>query len=249
MDLVAKTNFTLDNLSQNLSTIKNELSPFVNQLEVVKRTIGTSQTKHELEIGNLLFSGDSPLIWYKQCFSQINSRLEGSIDSYYKLKKIQLKIEKLVSKESLTPKQNLKLNKLQTDYVRLEGYIQNAISEMQHYKNVASKMKQTFNFPDNITDSDMDEASIEDHIKTSFRQAIQDVSQHGVITRGTFGHLEQWGVHPMTAKLYVFQYLKSCEELIEQNKTPNINHLHQFLEEMYQLHKDCYKDNKTRLGI
>src|SRR6056300_965799 len=149
MDLVAKTNFTLDNLSQNLSTIKNELSPFVNQLEVVKRTIGTSQTKHELEIGNLLFSGDSPLIWYKQCFSQINSRLEGSIDSYYKLKKIQLKIEKLVSKESLKPKQNLKLNKLQTDYVRLEGYIQNAISEMQHYKNVASKMKKTFDFPDN----------------------------------------------------------------------------------------------------
>jgi hypothetical protein len=39
-------------------------------------------------------------------------------------------------------------------------------------------MKQTFDFPDNITDSDMDEASMEDHIKTSFRQAIQDVSQH-----------------------------------------------------------------------
>jgi len=88
MDLIEKKNFDLENLDKNLTEIRDEISPYVNKVEYMKRIIGTPQTKHELEIGNLLFSGDSPLIWYKQCYSQINSRMEGVVESYYKLKKI-----------------------------------------------------------------------------------------------------------------------------------------------------------------
>jgi len=249
MDLIEKKKFQLENLEKNLAQLQESLAPMLNKVELMKRTIGTPQTKHELEIGNLLFSGDSVLIWYKQCFSQMNSRLEGALDSFFNLQKLKIKIDKLSAKNSLTKLEEVKLLKHQTDYVKLEGYVQNAISEISHYNNAAIRMKETFNIPDEITDDDMDRASIEDHIKTAFKQAVQDVSQHGVITRGTFGHLEQWGIHPMTAKFYVFNYIKSCDELLQQGKTPNVKHLHNFLEEMYQIHKDLYKDNKTRLGI
>jgi len=249
MDLIEKKNFDLENLDKNLTEIRDEISPYVNKVEYMKRIIGTPQTKHELEIGNLLFSGDSPLIWYKQCYSQINSRMEGVVQSYYKLKKLKVKINELQNQTNLTELEEIKLNKNQTDYVKLEGYVQNSISEIKHYYNAAQKMKESFNIPDDITDEQMNEASIEDHIKTAFKQAIQDVTQHGVITRGTFGHLEQWGIHPMAAKYYVHDYISSCEELLQNKKTPNVNHLYNFLQEMYLIHREFYKDNKTRLGI
>ena len=62
MDLIEKHNHTLQNIEKNLQDLQNELIPFIKQMEYIKRTIGTPQTKSEREIGNLLFSGDSPII-------------------------------------------------------------------------------------------------------------------------------------------------------------------------------------------
>ena len=249
MDLIEKNNHALENIEKNLQDLQNDLIPFIKQMEYIKRTIGTPQTKSEREIGNLLFSGDSPVIWYKQCHSQINTRLQGTIDSFYQLQKLKNIIEKLQEKDHLSQKEILKLSKAKLDYVSLEGYIQNSIIEIKHYTHTAESIKSKHNIPDNITQADIDNASIEDHIKTAFKQAVQDMTQLGTISSGTFGHLEQWGIHPMTARFYVYQYIESCEQLLKEQKTPQVNHLYEFLHQMYLLHKDCYKDNMHRLGV
>jgi len=248
-DLITKKDFEIAKLEQNLNKITDKLSPLLNELEYVKRTIGTTQTAHEREIGNIQMSGNSPLIWMKQCYAQINQRLEGVVNTFYKLKKLKNKIDKLEAKATLTPDQIVTLSEHKTQYVLTEGYLQNAFSEIEHYKLTAEKIKTTFNIPDDITSDDMDKASAEDHIKTAFKQAIQDVTQTGNIGKGTFGHLEQWGIHPYTAKWYVDQYISHCHDLLKQGQTPNIKHLYKFLEEMYEMHKESYLDNKTRLGI
>tara|TARA_B100002019_G_C21270047_1_gene601702 strand:- start:1998 stop:2750 length:753 start_codon:yes stop_codon:yes gene_type:complete len=248
-ELIEKKDFSITKIDLKLQEFEKTIAPVFNELENIKRVIGTEQTSHEREIGNLQMSGNSPLIWLKQCYAQINQRLEASTDTFYRLQEFKLQIQKYELKENLTPKQQIKLAKYKTNYISTEGYLENSIKEILHYKKTAEQIKKSFNINDIVSDEEMDQASTEDHVKTAFKQAIQDMTQQGSISKGTFGHLEQWGIHPYAAKFYVLNYIKNCDDLLVEGKTPNITHLYAFLEDMYTLFKDAYLDNKTRLGI
>ena len=249
IQIKAAEKYAVTEVEQRLQYYETQLSPHVNKLENIKRNLGKPQTLNERQIGNLQMAGDSPIIWYKQAYSQANQRAEASVQAFYDLQKSALKIRKLENKTNRSELDDIKLAELKTQYIISQGYVENSITELNQYMATAQRIKEAFNIPDELSDEELDLASIEDHIKQGFKQAIQDITQQGSITKGTFGHLESWGVHPYAAKYYVHEYIANCEHMLKENQLPMVTHLYAFLEDMYQLHKDAYQQNMTRLGI
>ena len=93
-ELIEKKDFSISQIDIKLQEFEQTIAPIYNELENIKRVIGTEQTSHEREIGNLQMSGNSPLVWLKQCYAQINQRLEASTDTFYRLQEFKLQIEK-----------------------------------------------------------------------------------------------------------------------------------------------------------
>lgn len=235
---------TLVEVDKNLPQALAEIWPVVEQ---AKKEMGFSQTTTEMQLGNLQYSGETPIAWISQCYAQSSNKAAALREAYYNLKKNQLKLEELYEKND--SKSLLKAEKIESDIKYSEHYIQTCYQDLMTYINTADKIREKWNIPEQVSKEELAENSKREHIRKAMRQALRDIENGGVISKGVSEHLEQYGIHPMTARLQVEQYRKSVIELFEQNKVPTLEHMLRWLDAMEELHYPGVNAQMTHMKL
>lgn len=225
MDLILKE------IEKNLPMKLAEVWPTV---EKARAEFGIPQTTIEIDLGNLQYSGETPITWISQCAAQAEQKANALHEAYWRLQEQKIKIKKLQEKND--EKSLIQSKKIESQMRNGEHYVKTAYQDLVHYQKTAQLIREKFNIAEELTEKDLAENSKREHIRKSMRQALRDIENTGTISKGVSEHLEHYGIHPMTARLQVQEYRKSVTDLFEQNLVPTMEHLLKWLDEMEKVH-------------
>lgn len=212
-----------------------------------------SQATSSLMSLNMIDSGTYRVL--RQILAQVEKKRGALKENIYEieLKKIEyeeLRIELGDLEDDLELKKlELKKNKIATDIIDGQVYIEGALKELGALKRRYEEICKNKNIPENWSEIDFEKGEIEHHIKSIFRNAIRDQLQ-GSCNMGTMEYMEQYGINPITAYAQVRVYIDSVNKLIANSGIgPSIESHYQFYESMYQTYKDDYKRAMKKLGL
>ena len=221
-------------LELQLKEVETSLPMALSQVwplvEKARAELGIPQTTVEMDLGNLQFSGETPITWISQCAAQAEKKANALHEAYWRLQKQKLKIKKLRDKGD--EESNLKADEIESGMVNGEHYIKTAYEDLLHYQKTMEVIREKHNLPAELTAEDLAENSKKEHIRKAMRQALRDIENTGAISKGVSEHLEHYGIHPMTARMLVMQYRESVQELFKQGMVPTMDHLHEWLDLM-----------------
>ena len=240
---------TLDDKAlQNISDWMPEVNRAVNAFNKQN-----SQTTSSLMTLNMIDAG--PYRMLRQILAQVEQKRSALKENIYKLEKKKLYYEEVEIKlqdcedDLERRKLELKRSKLVSDVVDSNGHIEAALKELGAYKQRYEEICKNNNIPENWDEADFEEAEIEHHIKSIFRNAIRDRMQ-GSHNMGTMEYMEQFGINPITAYALVDRYIANVKSNIEKNDVgADINAHYQFLDNMFDVFKEEYKKAMNRLGL
>lgn len=221
-------------LTEVQSDLPMRLAEIWPTIEKARAELGITQTSVEIDLGNLQYSGETPITWISQCAAQAEAKANALHETYWSIQDLKLKIKNLLEKTD--EKSLLKAKKLQSQIQNNEHYVKTCYQDLVHYQKTAQLIREKFNIAEDLTAEDLAENSKREHIRKSMRQALRDIENTGTISKGVSEHLEHYGIHPMTARLQVQEYRKSVTDLFEQNLVPTMEHLLKWLDEMEKVH-------------
>jgi len=227
----------LKEVDSGLPAALNEIWPIV---EKARAEMGISQTTTEMTLGNLQFAGETPITYVQQCAAQAEQIANALHSSYWNLKKQKLKVQQL--REKGDEMSTLKADQIESDMRNSEHYIRTGYNNLVHYQETAALIRKKFNLPDDISPQQLSENSKREHIRKAMRQALRDVENSGAISKGVSEHLEQYGIHPMTAKVQCLQYRDLVHQMIQNNEAPTMEHLLDWLDQMEIVHAGAPDD-------
>ena len=216
------------------STLPTALSKAWPLVERARAELGISQTSVEMDLGNLQFSGETPITWISQCAAQAEQKANALHEAYWRLKKQKLKVEKL--REKGDEVSLLKADEIESSMKNGEHYIRTAYEDLLHYQKTMELIRENHNIPEDLSREELAENSKREHIRKAMRQALRDVENTNSISKGVSEHLEHYGIHPMTARMQVDSYRKEVNELFKKGQAPTMAHLHQWLDQMEKIH-------------
>jgi len=82
----------LHEVTKSLDVALNKVWPLV---EKARDELGIHQTTTEMDLGNLQYSGETPITWISQCAAQAERKASALHESYWRLQKQKLK-EKMI---------------------------------------------------------------------------------------------------------------------------------------------------------
>jgi len=211
-----------------------------------------SQTTSSLMSLNMIDSG--PYRVLRQILAQAEKKRGAIKESVYKLEKKKLQHEEYLEKMETAKgiewkKLDLRANKIQCDVIDAQPHIEASIKELGALKRRYEEVCKNNEIPEQWDESDFEEAEIEHHIKSMFRNAIRDRMQ-GSHNMGTMEYMEQYGVNPITAYALVDKYIGDIKKsIIEEDKGADITAHYIFYDQMYITFKDEYKKALNRLGL
>ena len=97
------------------------------------------------------------------------------------------------------------------------------------------------------TSAEEEVASLEDSgdvrfiIRSIFRKAYRDMVMFGYISAESMEDLEEIGIHPQSAMRVIKNYMNGCEEMLNNEMMPSIEHLYIFLDDMADNFFDAYR--------
>lgn len=142
----------------------------------------------------------------------------------------------------------LKMDKIASDIVDVIVPIEQAIKNIGSYVERYEEVRKNNNIPDNWDEVDFEEAEIEHHIKSMFRNAIKD-RMAGQFNQGTMEYFEQYGIEPVLAYRLVDNFISKIRNGMENKGAPSIEIRYAFYDEMYETFKDEYKKAMKRIGL
>jgi len=71
----------------------------------------------------------------------------------------------------------------------------------------------------------------------------------GGMNMGTLEYLEQFGIHPVTARKLIVDYLAEVDALVAEGKYPSVTHLYEFLDKCSEIFQDAHHAVMARIGI
>ena len=77
-----------------------------------------------------------------------------------------------------------------------------------------------------------DNTQVRSHIRGVFRKAYRDMVMFGYVTAEHMEELELSGIHPQSAMRVIKNYMNGCEEMLNNEMMPSIDHLYIFLDDM-----------------
>ena len=225
-------------LDLQLKEVETSLPMALSQVwplvEKARAELGIPQTTVEMDLGNLQFSGETPITWISQCAAQAEKKANALHEAYWRLQKQKLKVKKLRDKGD--EESNLKADEIESQMLNGEHYIKTAYEDLLHYQKTMEVIREKHNLPAELTAEDLAENSKKEHIRKAMRQALRDIENTNTISKGVSEHLEHYGIHPMTARMQVEAYRAEVRALFEQGKAPTMEHLHMWLDRMEQIH-------------
>jgi len=212
-----------------------------------------SQTTSSLMTLSMIDAG--PYRTLRQILAQAEKKRSALNENVYRIEMKKLKYDELILKlnEDLTSielsKLNLKRNKIGCDIIDGQSHLEAAIKELGALKRRYEEICKNKNIPENWDEQDFEEAEIEHHIKSIFRNAIRDKMQGGC-NMGTMEYMEQFGINPITAYTLVDNYLQEIIKLIKDKGIgPDIGSHYEFLDKMFEVFKYSYKKAAARIGL
>ena len=221
-----------------------------------------SQTTRKLMTLQMMNTADSVYRILRQILATIERRQQAISENYIRFKKDHIKLLELkqqfenekdpVKKKKLAIDIQQKIVNLSNSFAYLEG----ALKEIGFLQDAYEQIKRNKNIPDDWDEADFEEAEIEAHIRSAFRNGIRDFLVHGRLGMGTCEYLEQFGISPIEATFHITNYIEECNERLREvaqtkdySKLPDYNNFHDFLDEMAKLYKNAYKKACKRIGL
>jgi hypothetical protein len=226
---------------------------------------------------SLSMIAQSPYRRLKQCLAKIERKRGALKENIFKLRKEKVALNKLLRKREQTKEEIKDIGKsaseLEELYFDLELaqidieekvanisdtniYIEGALKEIGMYQEAYSEIVKNYNLPSNWNEEDFEKMEVEEHVKTAFLHAVRDVQMTGRLNVGTCEYLEQFGVNPAIAFKLVQDYLSKVDRqgIMSNEKgeliiNADIDHLYNFLDEMYSVFRNEWKKSAKRIGI
>ena len=243
MDLLIKNDSSLKITNDALEKIESRL-PEINR---AKNTAGRQNTQTTAQLMTLNIAGDEPYRHLRQILAQIERKTTALEESFFKLKKHDIRLKKLESKSDEMAL--LQVEEIKSKMKRTRLYVEGALKEIGVFQDAYDEIRESHNIPDKWDERDSEKAEIRNHIKTAFRSAYQEMMATGMIGRGSAEYLEQFGVHPQAARKYLHDYVVQNEKLLDSGKEPTIEHFHRFLDSMADKFQESYKLCMKRIGL
>jgi hypothetical protein len=236
---------------QGLATFdEKKLELVASRMPMITRglnTAGKKNTQTTSQLMTLTMLSDSPYRRLRQCLAEIDRKNKALSEVYYKLKKDKIKARRLEDKGD-----ELSLVEAEEIYYNMEAsknLIDGALKEVGMFQAAYIEIMSSHSIPENWDERDMEEEEISHHLRMAFRNAYKDVLMNGVIGMGTMEYLEQYGVHPQTALLFVRDYIQRSEDECTNATLPSVTSLHTFLDNMSDFFSDSYKHTLDRIGL
>ena len=131
-------------------------------------------------------------------------------------------------------------------------YLEGAIKEVASFQDAYNQIRKNNNIPEDWDENNFEKAEIKHHVKQAFLLAYRDTLQNNCANQGTMEYMHQFGLNPQSSYSLIRDYIKQNDETIQDSECsdlPSYNNLEDFLEEMAEIHKDCYKDAMKRMGL
>lgn len=216
-------------------------------IDRANHTAGRSQTQTTNQLMSLTMMTDSPYRRLRQCMSQIERKRTALEESYFKMRKQKVKIDKWRDRgDELSM---IKIHEAESQAIRQKDYIDAAFKEIATFQCAYDEIRESHNIPENWDEKDAELAEIDHHIKQAFRQAHRDMVNTGRIGLGNMEYMEQYGIHIQTATRIIADYIASEDKMIAEGKMPTVNHLYAFLDRMAETFHDAHKAVMERIGI
>jgi BMFP domain-containing protein YqiC len=211
-----------------------------------------SQTTSSLMTLNMIDSGPYRIL--RQILAQIEKKRAALKDNIYKIEKKKLDYLGLEEQQANSEvdlawnKRQLRMDKIESDIIDAQVHIEAALKELGAYQERYQEVCKNNNIPEKWDEQDFEDAEIEHHIKSIFRNAVRDRLQ-GSHNMGTMEYMEQFGIEPVLAYNLVDRFIVQVRQGMESEGAPSIEMRYQFYDQMYNTFKDEYKKAMRRIGI
>ena len=235
----------------NGSSISNEglqkICDRLPELNRAKRAVGRKNSQTTATLMTMTMIADSPYRQMKQCLSQIDNKRNALIEAHFKTKKNKVKIERW--EKSGDALDAVEAEEARSQVEQMRSSAENAMKEIGMYQDIYEQIRTSHNIPIDWDEEDYEKTEIDNALRMSFRQAIQNLMSSGRIAISTVEYWEQFGVHPMVGEKLTRDYLASVDAELKENKLPSVVSMHKFLDQMVETFKDEYKHSLTRIGV
>ena len=217
------------------------------ELNRAKRAVGRKNSQTTSTLMTMTMLADSPYRQMKQCLSQIDNKRNALIEAHFNTKKNKIKIERW--EKSGDALDAVEAEEARSQIEQMRSSAENAMKEIGMYQDIYEQIRTSHNIPVDWDEEDYEKTEIDNALRMSFRQAIQNLMSSGRIAISTVEYWEQFGVHPMVGEKLTRDYLKSVETELKENKLPSVVSMHKFLDQMVETFKDEHKHSLTRIGV
>jgi exonuclease VII small subunit len=243
MDLILQNAPVLKISSDALAKIEARM-PEINR---AKNSAGRKNTQTTSQLMTLNIAGDEPYRHLRQILAQIERKTSALEEVFFKLKKDNVRLKIIQEKED--EMSLIRAEEITAKMERGRLYVEGAIKEIGMFQDAYDEIRDSHNIPEKWDEKDSEKAEIRHHIKKGFRNSFQEMMSTGMIGRGSAEYLEQFGVHPQSARKYLHDYIVQNEKLMDSGKEPTIEHFHKFLDSMADKFQESHKLCMKRIGL
>ena len=247
MNELAEIQDTISGLATITPKKMRKISERMVEMERANNSLGRRNTQATNQLMTLPMLTDSPYRRLRQILAQIENKNNALRDHYFKYQKLQVEIKEW--EEEDTELSSIKTAEAKAGMESGKKYIEGALKEIGIFQDAYEEIRQNNNIPILWDEEDAEQDEIRHHIRQAFRQSHRDMILTGTITQGNAEYLEQYGIHLQTARNVIGKYISTCEELIEEGKMPNIDHLYEFLDNCVEVFGEEYIKVMNHIGI
>ena len=197
----------------------------------------------------------TPIRSIKHSLAEIEKTKSALQESYFKMKKDEVKLKKLERKllDETDPLEQemleIKITEKQAQAASSRGYVEGAVRKLNFFTNQYDNLMEKIG-KEELTEEDYELEEIKYHIMTCMKQALNSARpRQGVIDEGNMIYLFDLGINAAQAQAEVFAYLEWENKIIQEGNAPEHRHTVQWLEACADKWAHCPADFANSRGF
>ena len=197
----------------------------------------------------------TPIRSIKHSLAEIEKTKAALQESYFKMKKDEVKLKKLERKllDETDPLEQemleIKITEKQAQAASSRGYVEGAVRKLNFFTNQYDNLMEKIG-KEELTEEDYELEEINYHIMTCMKQALNSARPRGgVIDEGNMIYLFDLGINAAQAQAEVFAYLEWENKIIQDGNAPEHHHTVQWLEACADKWAHCPADFANSRGF
>ena len=224
-----------------------KISERMKEMDRANLSFNKKNTQTTSQLMSLTMMCDAPYRRLRQVLAQIEKKRFALEDAAFDLRKKKLELRNFREKDDELSQ--IEADELENQMKRSMGYLEGSLKELAMYQDTYDEIKESFGIADKWDEHDFEKEEISNHIRMAFRNCLRNVMVTGGMNMGTMEYLEQFGIHPVTAKKLIMDYLSEVEAMVEDKKYPSVQHLYDFLDRCADIFQDAHHAVMARIGI